>query len=175
LARRLEKYAQGNRIGYITVDSNTERKVANIYNQKFFNHKMKVYSVKNWDEFKQVFVSSQKEVDILFIGNNAGIDQWDDETARIFITKNTQIPTGTINPWLAPYALMTFAKRPEEQGEWAGMTALRILGGTAVSDIPMAQNKRGKLVVNLDIAERLGVDFPPYIFKIAETYSAAKG
>ena len=65
LVEHLENYAQGNKVGYLTVDSNTERKVAQIYNERFFNGEMKAYWVKTFDEFKEAFLNSQGEVDIL--------------------------------------------------------------------------------------------------------------
>jgi hypothetical protein len=174
LIEHLKTYAQGNRLGYLTVDSVTERKVAQIYNERFFNDEMKTYWVKTFAEFTDAFIKSQAEVDILFIGNNAGIDQWDPEEAAAFITKNTHIPTGTINDWLAPYALITLAKKPEEQGEWAAQTALRILNGTPASEIPLVENKEERLILNFNIAEQLGVVFAPSMLRNAEIYGAEK-
>ena len=110
-----------------------------------------------------------------YIGNNAGIDRWDDEEIEAFVAENTQIPTGTINPWLAPYGLITLAKRPEEQGEWSAQTALRILDGTSVSEIPLAENKQGELILNFDIAEKLGVVFSPSLLRNAEVYGSEGG
>ena len=133
---------------------------------------MKEYWVKNYAEFKETFLKAQKEVDILFIGNNAGSDQWPEPEMEQFILKNTALPSGTINDWMAPYALITLAKKPEEQGEWAAQASLRILDGTPVSEIPVTENKKGKLILNLDIAEKLGVVFSPSLLRNAEIYGA---
>ena len=43
LIEQLKAYAKGTRLAYLTVDSETERKVVDIYNQRFFNGQMKVY------------------------------------------------------------------------------------------------------------------------------------
>jgi ABC-type uncharacterized transport system substrate-binding protein len=43
-----------------------------------------------------------------------------------------------------------------------------------VSSIPVAENKKGKLVLNLALAEKLGVVFAPSMLKNAEVYQAAK-
>jgi hypothetical protein len=174
LVEHLKTYTQGDRIGYITVDSVTERKTFQIYNERFFNGQMKIYWVKTFAEFADAFIKSQDEVDILFIGNNAGIDQWDPAKAEAFITENTRTPTGTINPWMGPYALITLAKKPEEQGEWAAQTALRILDGTSIADIPLVENEEEKLILNLNIAEKLGVVFEPSLLKNAEIYGSEK-
>jgi ABC-type uncharacterized transport system substrate-binding protein len=136
---------------------------------------MKEYWVKTYDEFQEQFLAAQAEVDILFLGNNAGIDRWEPAEAEAFVVENTKIPTGTINDWLAPYALIALAKSPAEQGEWSGQTALNILDGAPVSEIPFAENKRGELILNLDIAEQLGVVFSPMLLRNAEVYTHEGG
>ena len=174
LVDQLKQYARGTRVGYITVDSETERKVVDIYNQRFFSGQMKPYWVKTLDEFKRTFLQAQNEVDILFMGNNAGADPWDQAAMEKFVLENAKIPSGSINSWMAPYTLVTLAKRPEEQGEWSAKAALSILDGTRVSDIPVAENKKGKLILNLALAEKLGVVFAPSMLKNAEVYEAGE-
>jgi ABC-type uncharacterized transport system substrate-binding protein len=170
LVEHLKTFAKGNRIGYLTVDSETERKVAKIYNERFFGGQMKVYWVKTWDEFKAAYVRAQGEVDILFLGNNAGADRWEQAEAEKFTLENAKIPSGTINSWMAPYAMITLAKIADEQGEWSGQAALRILSGTPVSEVAVAENKKGELILNLNIAGKLGVVFPPSMLKYAKIY-----
>ena len=159
-------------MGYLTVNSVTERKVADEYNERFFDGQLQVYSVETYAEFTAAFLQAQEEVDMVFIGNNAGIEEWDDEEAAAFFASNTHVPTGSINSWMAPCALLTLAKIPEEQGEWSAQAALQILDGTAVADIPMVENKRGKLILNLDIAEQLDVAFAPSLLRNAEIYAS---
>jgi len=174
LIDHLKTYAQGDSIGYLTVDSETERKVADIYNDRFFGGEMQTYWVKTYEEFEAAFVKAQEEVDILFFGNNAGIDRWSDEEVVPFITENTRIPSGTINSWLAPYVLIALAKSPEEQGEWSAAAALKILEGTPASEIAVVENKKEVLILNLDMAEKLSVVFPPSMLRNAEIYGSAE-
>jgi ABC-type uncharacterized transport system substrate-binding protein len=167
LIELLKTYAKGERLGYLTVDSETERKVVDIYNQRFFDGQMAVYWVKTQSEFKTAFVAAQQEVDILIMGNNAGSDAWDEAEMQKFIQKNTSIPTGSINDWMAPYSLLTLAKSAEEQGELAAQAALRILEGTPPSEIQVTENKKGQLIVNLDVADQLGLVLAPSLLKNA--------
>ena len=167
LIQLLKTNAKGERLGYLTIDTETERKVVDIYNTRFFGGQLQPYWVKTQDEFKSAFLAAQQEVDILFMGNNAGSDAWDEEEMKQFILNNTTIPTGSINDWMAPYSLLTLAKSGEEQGEWSAQTALDILGGKAPSDISLAENKRGQLIVNLDLADKLGIVFAPSLLKNA--------
>jgi ABC-type uncharacterized transport system substrate-binding protein len=167
LVELLKGYAKGERVGYITIDTETERKSADTYNKRFFGGQMQTYWVKTQEEFKTAFVTAQQEVDILLIGNNAGSDAWDEAGMKQFILANTTIPTGSINDWMAPYSMLTLAKSSQEQGEWSAQAALSILGGTPASDIPVTENKKGQLIVNLDLADKLGVVFAPSLLKNA--------
>jgi ABC-type uncharacterized transport system substrate-binding protein len=167
LVEILKGYAKGARVGYITVDTETERKVADTYNQRFFDGKMQTYWVKTQDEFKTAFDTAQQEVDILIIGNNAGSDAWDEAGMEQYMLSNTTIPTGSINDWMAPYAMLTLAKSAQEQGEWSAQTALSILDGTSPADISVTENKKGQLIVNLELADKLGVVFAPSLLKNA--------
>jgi ABC-type uncharacterized transport system substrate-binding protein len=167
LVELIKGYAKGERIGYITIDTETERKSADTYNKRFFGGQMQTYWVKTQEEFKTAFVTAQSEVDILLIGNNAGSDAWDEAGMKQFILANTTIPTGSINDWMAPYSMLTLAKSAQEQGEWSAQAALSILGGKSPSDIPVTENKKGQLIVNLDLADRLKVVFAPSLLKNA--------
>ena len=163
----LKAHAQGEQLGYITIDSETERKVVETYNQRFFNGQMQPYWVKTQDEFKTAFLAAQQEVDIIFMGNNAGSDKWDEEEMKQFVLRNATVPTGSINDWMAPYSLLTLAKSSKEQGVWAAQAALSIFDGTPVSEIPVVENKKGEMIVNLDLADKLGVVFAPSLLKNA--------
>jgi hypothetical protein len=167
LIELLKPHANGERLGYLTIDTETERKVVDIYNQRFFEGQMQPYWVSTQDEFQAAFLAAQQELDILFMGNNAGSDKWEADVMEQFIAANTTIPTGSINDWMAPYSLLTLAKSAQEEGEWGGQAALQILDGTPVSAIPWVQNRRGQLMVNLTLADKLGIVFPPSLLKNA--------
>jgi ABC-type uncharacterized transport system substrate-binding protein len=174
IVEHLKPYAKGTRLGFISIDEETERKVAKTYNDRFFNGQMKVYLAKTMDEFKEAFLQTQNEVDILFMNNNAGTKDWDQAEMEKFILDNTKIPAGTINSWMTPYSLLALTKVPEEQGEWSAQTALRILDGTPASDIPVVENKKGRLALNLLMAKKLGIVFTPSVLKNADTYPASE-
>jgi hypothetical protein len=163
----LKAHAEGDRIGYLTIDTETERKVVDTYNQRFFDGQMQPYWVTTQDEFKTAFLAAQQEVDILFMGNNAGSDTWDEEGMKEFVLRNTTVPTGSINDWMAPYTLLTLAKSAKEQGVWSAQAALQIFDGTPVSEIPVVENKKGEMIVNLELADKLGVVFAPSLLKNA--------
>jgi ABC-type uncharacterized transport system substrate-binding protein len=84
-----------------------------------------------------------------------------------FVQDNSKIPTASINDWMAPYTLLTLAKSPKEQGDLASADALSILDGTSPSQIPVVENKKGQLMVNLLLADKLDVVFTPSVLKNA--------
>lgn len=171
LVSHLKQYSKGERLGFIAIDAETERTIAQIYNERFFDDKMKTYFATSWADFKQGFLRLQNEVDIVIVSNNAGADDWNEVEAAEFFTANTKVPTGSINAWMAPYALLVWGKSAEEQGHWAAQTALDIIAGTPVSEIPITENKQGKLIINLDIAEAMDIFFSPSLLKNAEAYT----
>jgi ABC-type uncharacterized transport system substrate-binding protein len=63
--------------------------------------------------------------------------------------------------------MLTLAKSSQEQGEWAAEAAITILRGTPPSEIPIAENKKGQLILNLEIANKLNIVFSPSLLKNA--------
>ncbi|HVO44562.1 MAG TPA: hypothetical protein VMT34_18175 [Aggregatilineales bacterium] len=168
----LKPYVKGSRVGYVTIDTETERGNYDQINRRFFNGALKPYIVKTYADFKDAFLKAQAENDGVILGNNAGSsDKWDDTDAIPFFTKNTRVPTGTVNDWMTSYTLITVARIPEELGEWSAQTALRIFDGTPVSSIDITENRKFKLGLNLDIGQQLGIVFTPEMLRNAAIYS----
>lgn len=168
LLQQLKTYAKGERIGYISADNETTRKEAE-YIKKLFdiNFEMEIYATA-FAEWEKKFKELQGAVDMLIIGNAAGITDWSDEDALQFVRAETRIPSGCIHDFMAPYALVGYTKVAEEQGEWAAAAALRILDGESPESIGVVQNKKGNLYANLPIAKNLGIRFPLNVLKNAE-------
>lgn len=164
----LKEYSDGERVGYLSADVLTERKNAEYYKKLFDIDFERQYFVNSMEEWKEAFLKLQDEVDLLVFENNAGIQDWDEEEAENFALENVKIPVGTTNPWIMQSSLIGMTKIPDEQGEWSAETALEILDGTNPSDIPIATNKRGGVLVNLKIAEKLDVILKPNLLKNAE-------
>ena len=58
------------------------------------------------------------------------------------------------------YTLLGNVKIAEEQGWWAGKTALKILQGASPDDIPITVNKKFRVYLNMVLAKKLGIKFP---------------
>ncbi len=166
LVKHFKHTAQGERIGYLSADVETERKISKIMNERFFNQEMTVYLVKTFEEFKREFLRAQQEVDMLIIYNSNGIRGWDHSSAENFLFENTKIPTGALVQFMERFVVYTLGKYPEEQGEYAAETALKILDGTKPSSIPLAVNRRAKLTLNLKMAQAADITLPVSVMKI---------
>lgn len=170
LVSLMKEDAKGNRVGFIGSDVITTRKARQEINARFFDGGMQLYVVKTFAEFKERFLQAQQEVDMLILYNYRGINGWDSIAAESFLAQNTAIPTGTMLDFQKQFTVYTNSKSPEEQGEYTGKTALRILSGVRPADIPVAKSRNSKLTVNLKMAKAANILFPLSVLKTAEIY-----
>ncbi len=162
IIRLLRNYAKGDRIGYLTEDTETKRKELEYHERLFGIEYDRVYLVTTFEEWKGAYRRAQDEVDMLVILGIAAIEDFDDAEAQRLAETETRIPSGTDFDWLMHFTMLGVGKVPEEQGRWAARAALQILDGVPPSRIPLAHNKEGRLYFNPRIAARLGVaQFPP--------------
>jgi hypothetical protein len=156
----LKPYAKGDRIGYIGANVLSEEKelgyFTDIFKIKFTGGSL----VNDFDEWKAEYVKLQKTVDMIIWLTPYGIHGWNDELADQFILENSKIPSGGTGDNNIRFALLGKVKIAEEQGWWAGKTALRILEGTSPKDIPVAENKESKIYLNMELANEMGIKFP---------------
>ncbi|MFZ5988470.1 MAG: ABC transporter substrate-binding protein [Bacillota bacterium] len=168
IIEHLKKYSKGSRIGFISSQSATCKKTAEFMPKVYGINFEKVYHVKDYNEFKEKWVAIQDEVDILYFNNRSGIEGFNDEEAEQFILNNTKIPVAAHYDWMVNFALLAICEVPQEHGEWAGETAIKILEGTKPSDIPLAKNSKGVLYINMKLADKLGITFEPSLLKNAK-------
>ncbi len=164
--RQLKNYAKGNRIGFIAGDRLSEHKNLKYYIERFDIEFEKIYFASNFEEWKRAFLNLQEEVDMAMMTSHVGIANWNDQQALAFVEAHTKIPIGTEHGWEMPLALVGVVKDFEEMGIWSAHAALRIIEGVSPSRIPITANKKGKLLFNIRIAKRLGINSAPPLAKI---------
>ncbi len=167
LVRHMRRYAEGSRLGYLSADTVSERKVVSVYNQHFFNGQMKSYLAKDFAGFKKLFLQAQQEVDMIYIANHSDMPGWDPLQVEEFLVQHVTKPTGSRLEYMERYVSFTVAKVPEEQGEWAAHTALRIMAGAEPGAIPLVSNERASLTLNLKMAKAAGIQLPVETLKAA--------
>lgn len=161
--------AAGDRVGFIGSNTESEHKNYNNIVKKFGDtiNFTEVEFVEDLENFKAKYAEIQDKVDILIFSNSAGIENWDDAAAEEYILANTKVPTGSMQPFMQNFVTVVFGKVSEEQGAWSANTAMEIMGGKAVSDIPVVTNKEGMIIVNGKLAEASGVELPAELVEIA--------
>lgn len=165
----LKTYAKGDQIGLLGADNISNRKEAEYYKSTHNLQLEKEVFVNTFEEWKQEYVTMQNEVDMIIMAPPSFLQEEKDKTeAKAFVQENTLIPTGCVEDWIMPYALIGYTKNSQEQGEWAAQTAIKILDGTAPSEIPLTTNKQGNLSLNLLLADKLDIVFTPFMLKNAE-------
>ncbi|ATX78770.1 ABC-type uncharacterized transport system, substrate-binding protein [Mariprofundus aestuarium] len=119
--------------------------------------------VKNMDDWMEAYSKAQGEADFLIVGNNGGIEDWDDEKATSHVLKEGRLISVTNYDWMNRYALLAATKLAEEQGEWAASVAIAVLEGVKISDIPIVVNRRWKLFINTTLMEKSNIKLPQAI------------
>jgi len=175
LVDNLRRLGGGDRVAFVCDDSATQRKVAEYYNKRFFGGKLQTYFARTMDEFKRLFLEAQDKADVILFENYAAINDFDPDEAERFLLENLKRPTGSTLDFMDRFVVLTVGKVPEEQGEWAGKTALRILAGESPADIPLAINERARLSVNLQMAKAAGIIIPVGLLRAASTVIGEDG
>lgn len=128
--------------------------------------------VDNQADWLATYLNASATHDLLILGSNAGIDDWD---ARQVLTGIRQDKPGfsvTNHDWMMPYAILGLTKVPEEQGEWAGQLTLSILNGTPPRAIPIVTNRRWDIWINQELLTRSGVRLSAGTVRKAKSYIA---
>jgi len=163
LIDNLKKYANGKRIGILGADNISNHKEATNYKNKFGLKFTEEKFVSTFEEWKHAYLELQDSVDMLIMAPPSFLLNSSDPSvpkeAKEFILNNTKIPSGCVEEWIVPYALLGLVKNPKEQGRWSAKAALSVLDGKKIVDIPVVENEDGDLVLNLILAEKLEILF----------------
>ena len=170
LPKQLAQHAKGKRLGILSGDALSDRKNVSNYTKKAGVVFDKIIYVKDVEQWKTAYLRLQTEVDMLIIENSKSIIGWQNETMHQFILQQTIIPTGTTQARMIPYVLLGFLQVPQEQGQYAAQTALRILAGEAPDSIAIVNNQQVNATVNLDLAEQLRINFDIEFLHYVDTY-----
>lgn len=155
----LRPYARGDRVAFLKGDDVSARAEANAF-EEAFDLVLDRHFVTTFEQWREQYLLLQDEVDLLLLGNPVSVRGWDGDTALALILDHSRIPSGNWDAWMAPYALVSFATVPAEQGEWAAHTALRILAGTPPGEIPVVRNQKARVLLHMGLAKKLGIKFP---------------
>lgn len=164
---------QFHRAFYLGADVLTEKKNLKRYQEaaKQMGFTVDYALVDSTDAWIKEYKRAQ-QYDLVILGVRNGIEHWDHDKVVAAILKNTRKLSVTIHDWMMPYTILGMTKVSREQGEWAGLTAIRILGGAKPGDIPVVPNRQRDVWINSKILAVSGVHLPQELMrkgkKIAE-------
>jgi len=143
---------------YLSSDVKTERKEYQYYKKIFATQKIQLdaHFAQTLASWKQGFLAAQ-EYDFIFIGNNGGINDWDNKHATDFALQQSKKLSITNNLWMSPYSMMAFVKIPREQGEWAATVALEIISGVKPNEIPITPNRKWNVYINPTLLKKANI------------------
>ncbi len=157
VVKSLKPYAHGERVGYLGTNVLTGRKDVEWLLAQPEIKMVTTRLVDTFEEWKKAYLKFQNSVDMLLMINPLSVSGWNHEEAVRLILEETKIPSGTTLLQTVPYVLLGHVKSAEEQGWWAGKTALKILKGIPPSQIPLAKNKTSHYYLNMILAKKLKI------------------
>lgn len=157
----LKQYAKGDQIGYLSGDTKSTRRTVKHLKENGYS-KLKVSFVNTFSEWKEEYIKMQQNVDILIIGTNIFIKNWDDKKAKTFVLNNSNIPSGTTVDFSMDYSMVGFVKVPKEHGLWAARRALDYFNGLPISKMNNVKSKEAKFYINTTYAQSINVKINRY-------------
>jgi len=147
------------KVSFLSADVLTEHKDFQQYERIYGRAGITVTPifVKNMADWQTGFNDAQA-ADLIILGNNAGINDWDSKRALRFVKENGKTLTITTYQWMMPYTMLGVSKLASEQGEWAAEVALEVLSGTDIAEIPITVNRRWVFYQNKLLLLKAGID-----------------
>ncbi len=97
------------------------------------------------------------EADFIILGTSPGIDGWDEKALLPFVKEHADKLILTSYTQMMPFAMIGFVKIPEEQGEWAGKTAIAINEGVPIQRMPIVANRKWEVYENRQLLKLSGI------------------
>ncbi len=151
---------------FLSSNAVTEHKDYKHYKKKFLDNGIILDSmfVSNFSRWVESFKQAQK-YDFIFLGNNAGINDWYKPEADRIVAMYAKKISVTSYKWMLPYSVFAFTKLPEEQGNWAAKAALSILKGTDPAQIPVIYNRQWDMWLNTHIINKMNLNIPHSLYR----------
>ena len=112
--------------------------------------------VNEFAEWKTAFIAANQNFDLIYLPTNGSIKNWDKAEAVETVSQNIKVPIITCDDFMMPYCVFGMTKVASEQGEWAAKTALEVLEGKSIGEIPLTRNKQTKVFLNQELAKKIG-------------------
>lgn len=150
-------YPEMHRLSVISENTVSERKNIKYLNAILLQMGITVRFelVDDFEEWKNAFIKSNRDADVLFLSTGSAIPSWNPHRALEFVYRNVRKPVMTSDPSMMPVAVFGITNVDRKQGIWAASAAIKILSGNSITDIHVATNRETKQYLNLRLADRI--------------------
>lgn len=157
-----ERRPGAKRLLVLSEDSVSERSNTKLLDGKYrsLGYAPEYLLVKTFDEWKRGYAAAVKMAEVVYLPTNGAIQGWDAKDAAEWVAEHPGPLPVTGDDFMMPYAAFGLTKVAAEQGEWAAETALRILHGTPITQIPVAANQKTRCFVSRRLAGMAKWDAP---------------
>ncbi|OGV31265.1 MAG: hypothetical protein A2020_01425 [Lentisphaerae bacterium GWF2_45_14] len=166
LYKNLRRYAKGNRLTVMSC-RHAPIKTENL-KVEFENVLIENVGVSSYSDFMEDYQKAQTKSDAVILAFSSLPTGWDPTAANDFLMKHTSIPTGTTYQHIAPYAMITMSPSVAETSSLITDSALKILHGAAPSMISPKTGGELVFIINISIAEKLGITISAPVLKTAK-------
>ncbi len=169
MIKTLKPYSKKEKVAYLKGDSFSSINEVEFF-EKSINKKIDARFVKTVEEWKKNFKDLQNSAGILLIGNGGAIKGWTkyEKEFEVFVKEHIKIPIATWDYSVMNLSVLGYTTKAEEQGEWVANTALRVLKGENINNIPIVINKKANIYINTTLAKKLNIVFPYDLIDYAE-------
>ena len=105
----IKYFKRVDRIGFLAGDTPSSRKDGEWFRRGIREEIIERYP-RTFDEWQESFTEMQSQVDVLILGNNSGIKDWNSTSAKEIALAQSSIPTGCVMDWMADYAFIGYTK-----------------------------------------------------------------
>jgi len=122
------------------------------------------------EEWVQAYDEAQSNAELIILGSNSGINDWNSKRVLEHISKTTRQLSVTNHEWMMPYSMIGYTKIPEEHGEWSAKVALSVLEGMNIEDMPIVTNRKWDLWLNKELIESSTIKIPRTLYRTGKEF-----
>lgn len=167
LQRMLTYFPQAKKLWVLSENSLSEKKNTQVLDTLYKNLGFTVsyHLVDDFASWQSSFIEANQKADVIYLPTNGAIKNWDENEAKTFVKTQIRKPVITCDDFMMPYCVYGLSKIAQEQGEWAGKTALAILNGVPPANIPITTNQKSQSLINRTLAEKAGFKPSPALLE----------
>ncbi|MBO1925099.1 ABC transporter substrate-binding protein [Thiomicrorhabdus sp. 6S3-12] len=163
-------------VAYLAGPGTTAAKNVAAFHQivKEFDIPSSAFQARTQEDWRQLFKQLQEDenTDIILFDNFASFPQWDRDINLSWVKRYSKKLTVTNSDWVMPYVMLGLANKPEEQGTWAGLSAIHTLNGMPINRQEVVANNSFVFWYNPTLIQESTSPLPSAFLMQAQPYES---